>query len=420
MSATESSTTLLLGNGPEKKMNSIPAGIAVGIFVITAGCTPRMTSRSPQQLAEHREQFVHEVMAGRAAIGRCVVQRIVNEQNQAQAAKSPEPTFDVLILSGGGDYGAFGAGVLKGWGEVTDSSFSRPTFDVVTGVSTGALIAPFAFVGTDEAYEQAFLAYRDPKPQWFKMRRILSIVLLRESFFDNAGLRNEIRKSMDDRMIHAIAEARDQNRVLLIGTTNLDLGMLTMWDATRLAREAVAGARDRSTFDDVILASTAIPAIFPPVKIEGDLYVDGGVTRNIAYTTDQEFQDSAVNVWKREFPQRKPPKARVWVIINKQLGTVPEHLLPTWTAVTQRSLDLLIRASTINSLKGLALAIQYLQLRDGIDIELHIIAIPDDWRPPVPGPFKKETMASLAELGSRLGADPTSWRQTVPNPESPE
>jgi len=74
--------------------------------------------------------------------------------------------------------------------------------------------------------------------------------------------------------------------------------------------------------------------------------------------------------WKREFPQRKPPKARVWVIINKQLGTPPEHLLPTWPAVMERSLDLAIGASTINSLKGLALAIQVLQLRDGVDVEL--------------------------------------------------
>jgi predicted patatin/cPLA2 family phospholipase len=379
-----------------------------------------MTTRSPAELAAHRQQFVQEVMAGRAALGRCVVQRIINEQDQARAASAPEPTFDVLILSGGGDYGAFGAGVLNGWGSVTDPQFRRPIFDVVTGVSTGALIAPFAFVGTDAAYEQAFSAYRKPNPQWFKLRRILSIALLRESFFDNTGLRNEIHTRMDDSMIHAIADARDQNRLLLIGTTNLDLGMLTMWDATRLAREAVAGTRDRSTFDDVILASTAIPAVFPPVKIEGDLYVDGGVTRNIAYTTDQEFADSAVNIWKKEHPLRKPPKWRVWVIVNKQLGTAPEHLLPTWPAVMERSLDLAIRASTITSLKGLALAIQYLHLRDGIDIELRIIAIPDEWRPPVKGPFKKETMNSLAELGCKLGADPTAWRTSVPNPESPE
>lgn len=389
-------------------------------LILLAGCTPRMTSRSAAEMAAHRQEFVREVMAGRAALGRCVVRRIIGEQNESKTLGSAEPVFDVLILSGGGDYGAFGAGVLKGWGTLADPPHRRPEFDVVTGVSTGALIAPFAFVGTDEAYEQAFCAYREPKPQWFRLRRWASILLVRESFFDNSGLRDEIRTCVDEPMMRKIAEARDQNRVLLIGTTNLDLGMLTMWDATRLAHEAVSGTRDRSTFDNVILASTAIPAVFPPVKIEGDLYVDGGVTRNIAYTTDQEFAESAVNIWKREHPQRKPPKARVWVIINKQLGTAPEHLLPTWPAVMERSLELSIRASTISSLKGLALAIQYLQLRDGLDIELRIIAIPDDWRPPVKGPFKKQTMASLAELGVRLGADPGAWRTEVPNPESPE
>lgn len=356
---------------------------------------------------------------------------MIDEQNQAQAASrvdghgtgagahGVEPTFDVLILSGGGDYGAFGAGVLKGWGNVTDPAFRRPQFDVVTGVSTGALIAPFAFVGTEEAYDLAYYAYREPKPQWFRLRRLGAILLARKSFYDNSGLRHEIRTCMDDRMMQAIAKEREANRVLLIGTTNLDLGMLTMWDATRLAHEAVAGRRDDSTFHNVILASTAIPAVFPPVKIDGDLYVDGGVTRNIAYATDQEFADSAVNIWKKEYPVRQPPKWRVWVIINKQLGTAPEHLLPSWPAVMSRSLDLSIRASTINSLKSLALATQYLHLRDGVDVELRVMAIPDDWKPPVKGPFKKETMNSLAELGYQLGADPGSWRTTIPNPESP-
>ena len=379
-----------------------------------------MTPRSPQELATHRESFVREVIERRAALSRSVVERIVFEQEQAEAAQAVEPTFDILILSGGGDRGAFGAGVLKGWGQVTDPDVRRPTFDVVTGVSTGALIAPFAFVGTEVAYEQAFLAYRDPKPQWFRIRNLLSILLVRESFIDNAGLRKEIETGIDDSLLQAIAEGRRQNRLLLIGTTNLDLGMLTMWDSTRLADEVAAGQKKRSAFDDVILASTAIPAVFPPVKIDGDLYVDGGVTRNIAYTTDYEFEHSLVNIWKRELPHRKFPKTRVWVIVNNQLGASPEQLLPTWPAVMERSLEISIRSATTSSLKALAVSLDCLRLREGVDIEFRFMAIPDDWRPPVKGPFKKETMASLAELGCKLGADPKAWRQTVPNPESPE
>lgn len=393
--------------------------------LLAPACAPRIGLRSADQLAQHREKFIAEVTERRMALSRCAVDRIILEQDAVQGAanaSSPaiEPTYDVLILSGGGDYGAFGAGVLKGWGAVSDSDYLRPQFDVVTGVSTGALIAPFAFVGTDSAYDEAFYAYREPKPDWFRVRNLLSIILLRESFMDNSGLRREIAGRIDEPMLRTIADGGREHRLLLIGTTNLDLGLLTMWDATRLAGEITAGRKLRSAFDDVILASTAIPAVFPPVHIDGDHYVDGGVTRNIAYTTDQDSSHSTVSIWKREHAGRKFPKTRIWVIINNQLTTRSEGLAPSWPSVMERSLDISVRSATLNSLKSLAVSIELLRLRDKVDIELRFIAIPDDWKPPVPGEFKKETMASLAELGSSLGANPASWLTTVPNPEFPE
>ncbi len=397
---------------------------AIFVFFIPialTGCAPRVIPRSPGELAAHREEFIREVNEGRAAISRSVVQRVVDEQEQALAAHAPPPTFDILILSGGGDKGAFGAGVLEGWGSIKQGEFQRPQFDVVTGVSTGALIAPYAFVGTDEAYKKAYFAYKKPKKEWFRLRNLLSILTLRgDSFVDNTGLSNDIKAAMDDSLLRAISEGRRQNRVLLIGTTNLDLGMMTMWNATRLADEAVSGERTRETFDNVILASTAIPAVFPPVRIEGDLYVDGGVTRNIAYTTDQDFDQSAVNIWMREQPTRPLPRTRVWVIINNQLCAPPAQLEVGWPGVVGRSLDLFIQYSTVNCLKSLAVSLAYLKLRTGLDIEMHYLAIPNEWRPPVKGTFKKETMNALAELGRKLGADPAAWKTSVPNPESPE
>lgn len=400
-----------------RKCIVISAALAL---MLLSGCAVRQTTRTPQQLAAHRDWFVKEVNLRRADLSRSVMNRVVQEQDSAWAAGALQPTLDILIISGGGDRGAFGAGVLKGWGKIADPEFRRPEFDVVTGVSTGALIAPFAFLGTDEAYDVAYTAYRDPNPHWFQLRKLWKILLKRESFMDNSGLRAEVEKSIDDSVLQAIAQGREKNRLLLIGTTNLDLGMLTTWDATRLADEVVSGTRGRSTFDDVILASTAIPAVFPPVKIEGDLYVDGGVTRNIAYTTDYDFENSLVNLWKREQPNRPFPKTRVWVIVNNQLGAYPEQLHPTWPAVTQRSLEISIRAATISSLKSLSVSMEVLRAKEGVDIEFRLIGIPDSWRPPVKGSFKKETMNSLAEIGLQLGADPGAWRTTVPNPESPE
>lgn len=403
-------------------MKTRPLLIGSLLLVGTLGCGPRFHLRSDAELARHRAQFIADVAERRIALSRRSVERMVLEQDahQAKDADAAEPTFDVLILSGGGDAGAFGAGVLKGWGAVTDGEFRRPQFDIVTGVSTGALIAPFAFIGTDQAYEEAYVAYREPKPTWFRVRNLFAILLLRRSFIDNKGLSDEISTRIDRNMLGKIAEEADQHRLLFIGTTNLELGMLTMWDATRIAHEVIHDRRDRSDFDQVILASTAIPAVFPPVILEGDHYVDGGVTRNIAYTTDQDAPYSTVNVWKREHSGRKMPKTRVWVIINNQLTTRTESTVPTWPSVTQRSLDISIRSATLNSLKALEVSMELLRLRDNAEVEFRFIAIPDEWRPPVRGPFKKETMSSLAELGCRLGADPASWRTKVPNPEYPE
>ena len=383
------------------------------------GCAATNNVRTTEELAAHHDWFVNDVMDRRVELSRNMVERVVREQDQAAASRTSEPIFDILIISGGGERGAFGAGVIKGWGNVADPQLRRPEFDVVTGVSTGALIAPFAFVGTDEACDLAFDIYREPKPDWFRIRNLLSILLVRESFADNAGLRKEIETCVNQDMLSAIADGRNHSRLLLIGTTNLDLGMLTMWDSTRLADEVVRGGKHRSIFDDVILASTAIPGVFAPVKIDGDLYVDGGVTRNIAYTTDYDFEYSVVNVWKREHADRKFPKTRVWVIFNNQLGGPPVQLNSSWPEVAKRSLDVSVRSSTLSNLKALATSLELFRIAEGAEVEFRLMAIPDDWRPPVKGAFKKENMNELAEMGVKMGADPASWRKTVPNPESP-
>lgn len=395
------------------------AVICMAAGAMGPGCAIERKARSEAALSAHRREVVEELVAGRERLSRTAVARILDEQRRAEAG-GPEPVLDFLILSGGGDYGAFGAGVLKGWGTVTDPAMARPEFDVVSGVSTGALIAPLAFVGTEEAYERAFQVYQNPKPAWSETRGLVTSLLTNASFAKSDWLRQEIEQTIDDPMIRAIAQGHDENRVLVIGTTNIDLGLLVMWDAALIADEIVREEWSRSRLDDVVLASASIPAVFPPVEIDGDLYVDGGVMRNIAYTTDQQSEDSVINIWLREHGDRPLPKIRLWIIINNQLATPTRNVDPGWPAQIGRALEISIRSSTISSLKGLSLAAQVAGTQEKIQFEFRFVCIPDEWKPPVKGNFKKETMVSLAQLGLAMGADAACWRTGVPDPESPE
>ena len=121
---------------------------------------------------------------------------------------SAPPVIDILIVSGGGDWGAFGAGFLKGWGQVPPGPMARPQFDIVTGVSTGALIAPFAFLGTDETIETIVQLYRHPKPDWVKQRGMLYFLPNNISFAEVPGLEREMRERIDLQMIKRLVGGR--------------------------------------------------------------------------------------------------------------------------------------------------------------------------------------------------------------------
>src|SRR5262249_24945404 len=159
--------------------------------------------KNRQAIAERRDDF------------RRFLQQVRNRQIEQEHAPSgnvgPRPyRFDVLIVSGGGDKGAFGAGFLKGWKQVpTSHEMALPEFDVVTGVSTGALIAPFAFLG-GEWIDRIDELYRHPKKDWIKRRRPFYFLPLRISFAAVPGLERDLRETVTlemARRIHAAGES---------------------------------------------------------------------------------------------------------------------------------------------------------------------------------------------------------------------
>src|SRR5262245_4214345 len=194
--------------------------------VVIAGCSSlERPARPLPELLQLRQttdaQFTED---RRALVGR-VVTRMKAQYDAYQAGRVPTPpVLNILIVSGGGDWGAFGAGFLKGWGRVPAGAMARPQFDIVTGVSTGALIAPFAFLGTDDAIERVIQIYRHPKPDLVKKRGMLYFLPKNVSFAEVPGLEREMREQINLPTIKQLAEAGQEGRVLVVNTTNVDNG----------------------------------------------------------------------------------------------------------------------------------------------------------------------------------------------------
>ncbi len=381
-------------------------GLALG------GCATSRPKLTEEQLADMRLEILEQIKTDQVIGAAKFVRRMRSEQDAyasaiAKGEQPGEPVFDVLVISGGGDWGAFGAGVLKGWGTVQGER-ARPNFDIVTGVSTGALIAPFAFLGTEPDYETICELYRNPKPDWVQLKDWFFFLPWRESFTSTKGLRRDVEAHLDKEAIARIATRSKEDCSLIIGTTDLDIGVNRPFLLGEICERAVVSG-DNSRVYDVLMASSAVPAAFPPQVIDGSLYVDGGTTANMLAGANIRSDKSLVGMWKKTFPDRKMSKIRIWVIVNNQMTDVPKIVRPTWPSITGEALTTMTRFSNIASMRLLEYQTELLNKVDHIDVEYFYVAVPDDFRVPVQGTFKKETMQALSDIGYKMGSDPKSW-----------
>jgi predicted acylesterase/phospholipase RssA len=373
------------------------------------GASLRSSQVVSEDLLRRRSTADEQSEAARELLGR-LVERIKSryDQDAASGRKEP-PTVDILVISGGGDWGAFGAGFLKGWQKVPSyHPLAKPEFDAVTGVSTGTLIAPFAFLGDERSIEQIVNMYRNPKKDWVKQRGYLYFLPDNISFAKVPGLEREIRDHITVDMLRRIAKAGADGRLLLVNTTELDVGQPRVFDLVGEAQR-VADSGQIERVHNIILASAGIPGAFPFRMIDGALYVDGGVTGNIIYGGRIAEEDSLPALWQKAYPNHGDPKFRFWVIFNNQFRPVPKPVAPNWLAVVQRSLETTTRAATATAVRHLFAMAEISRLKRKADVEVRIVSIPGDWLPPVPAIFNKETMNNLADLGEKMGADPASW-----------
>ena len=381
-----------------------------------SGGGSRRAAQSGQALLAVREESDRQMDEAHASSVRRNLARIKAELDDYTAGRAASPpVVDMLIVSGGGDWGAFGAGFLKGWGKVAPGVLARPQFDAVTGVSTGALIAPFAFLGDDASIDKVVDLYRNPKKDWVKPRGLLSLVRGGHAYADVPGLERDLRDTLDLDMLRRIADAGSTGRIIVVSATNVDTEEVRVWHLAEEAR-AAADDHDGRRIRQILLASAAVPGVFPPRQIGDSLYVDGGVTGNVlsAMPHTRFDEDSFVARWRAAYPGVAIPKIRYWVIFNNEVRWPPEVVQPKWSTVLLKSTTAATRAATLNSIRQLFLQAEVARMKHGADVEVRFAAVPDGWVPPRPKPFDKKTMNALADLGESMGADPGSWRTDPP------
>ena len=371
---------------------------------------PPRTPVPTAELARRKQEIIRERAAGKITQTRDFVARMHARQQQ-----DPDATMDFLVLSGGGANGAFGAGFLIGWATVPAGPAALPTFDGVTGVSTGSFIAPFAYLGTDEARQEVDRFFRNPEPDWVTLREPMSFYPENQSLMKVSGIKRDLETIVNVDFAKKIDAATTDGRLLLIQASNIDEQIPGVFDFADAARKSIEAA-DAERLQEIILASCAIPAVFPPREIDGTLYVDGGAVGNFyAGGRASAVKDTFGGLWKQTYPDDPIPKTRYWVILNGNLRIPPAISQPTWPAVADRAFQLLSTSAEITALRHLFALAELTRLRGDGDVEVRWISVEKQLASPNPmDMFDAKTMQSLSDYGKRLGADPRSWKTVAP------
>lgn len=308
-----------------------------------------------------------------------------------------------LAISGGGANGAFGAGLLIGW----TATGERPEFSMVTGVSTGALTAPFAFLGPDYDDKMQEVYTNTTTKDIAKMRNPIAAAF-GDSIADTAPLQKLIAKYVDAEMIEAIAHEHKRGRRLFVGTVNLDAGRSVIWNIGAIA--ASDYPQKITLIHELLRASSAIPIAFPPViiSVEADgeqydeLHVDGG-------TGSQVFVYPAAIDWRtitRKLKVQGQPQ--VYVIRNSFLDPDYQGIKRNVFPIASRTIDSLIRTQGIGDIYQ----IYALCGRDGNDFNLAYI--PSDFTDDPTEGFDPVYMKKLLDRGYQMALDGYPWEKTPP------
>jgi predicted patatin/cPLA2 family phospholipase len=315
-----------------------------------------------------------------------------------------EKPHNYLAISGGGANGAFGAGLLVGW----TATGERPEFSMVTGVSTGALTAPFAFLGSD--YDDVMKeVYTSTTTKDIAAKRNLFAAAFGDSMTDTAPLQKLIAKYIDADMIEAIAREHKKGRRLFVGTVNLDAGRSVIWNIGAIA--ASDYPQKILLIHELLRASAAIPVAFPPVVIQveaegkqyDEMHVDGG-------TGSQVFVYPAAANWRLVTEKLKVKgKPQVYVIRNSFLDPDYKGMKRSVLPIASRTIDSLIRTQGVGDLYQ----IYALCMRDGNDFNLAYI--PADFTEEPTEGFDPVYMKKLLDRGYQMALQGYPWEKAPPD-----
>jgi hypothetical protein len=300
-----------------------------------------------------------------------------------------------LAISGGGTDGAYGGGVLAGWSE----SGKRPEFAVVTGASIGALVAPYAFLGSryDEDIRKNFTT--------IGAADIFEDRITRDSLFDYWPLRRLIEQRVTPQLLSAIAAEHARGRRLLVATTNYDAGRRVVWNMGAIA--AKGDASSVKLFRDILLASSAIPGIFSPVgiKVEAngkqfeELHGDGTLTAPFFVVPESMLSPGNSSA---------PPLRELYVIVNSRLA--PDFDMPS--RVIASVLGRAISVALTSALRAEVALIYVAAERH--KIALHMAHVDPTFSFPMRGPFDGKYMQALYDVGVAAGKKGTAFEDALP------
>lgn len=389
--------------------------LVAGLFTLTAGCRYRQTTHCPtpaasglntRDLIDVPAQWeTEQLTSGGGQFGANVGRVQARIQDVLRENAPPNrPPRNVLCLSGGGSYGAFTAGVMCGW----TCTGTRPEFDVVTGISTGALVAPFAFLGPKYDPQLRTFYTTSTNDDIFK-KRLVRGLLGAEAFTDTTPLRRQIEGFVTPELVADLAAAHRAGRRLVVGTTEEEGKRFVLWDLGAIACRN--GPGDRDLIIDVLLGSSAIPGLFPASKI--DVYVDGRCH------TERHI-DGGISQALFFYPPYVPPDQRtpqtlnlvgtnVYVVVAGKVYADAEVIKPTALTQASKAVSTVLYAQTRGDLQRL----WTYSLLNGMNYQF--TAIPAEYaNPGDAGEFDPRVMSDLFEEGRRVIGSGLAWRTNPP------